>query len=130
MKNIPIYRAKKKYGDKVYIEGDLLNYDGHYMIIEDFDKYYTCDGQNIDFNYELVDKSTLAIHFPDMMDCKGTRIFASLNEDGKGGDEIIRVGYHDTREVVTCDKEGTISTYMFMWTDLKNLRPKVIGVME
>ena len=35
---------------------------------------------------EVIDISTLSIHFPDMIDSKGNKIFASLQEDGKGGD--------------------------------------------
>lgn len=34
-----------------------------------------------------IDETTLAIHFPDMLDSEGTKIFASLSEDGKGGDK-------------------------------------------
>ena len=35
---------------------------------------------------ESIDISTLSIHFPDMLDSKGNKIFAGLQEDGKGGD--------------------------------------------
>ena len=35
---------------------------------------------------KTIDPSTLAIHFPDMLDSEGTKIFASLSEDGMGGD--------------------------------------------
>ena len=35
--------------------------------------------------YEI-DTTTLSIHFPDMLDSQGNKIFASLQEDGKGGD--------------------------------------------
>ena len=35
-----------------------------------------------------IDPTTLAIHFPDMLDSQGNKIFASLSEDGKGGDII------------------------------------------
>ena len=31
---------------------------------------------------------TLAIHFPDMIDSQGNKIFASLQKDGKGGDIV------------------------------------------
>jgi len=35
-----------------------------------------------------IDPTTLAIHFPNMVDKKGNKIFASLNKDGKGGDIV------------------------------------------
>jgi hypothetical protein len=38
-----------------------------------------------DFFEFKIHKSTLAIHFPDMIDSEGTKIFASLSKDGKGG---------------------------------------------
>jgi len=37
---------------------------------------------------EQIDPTTLAIHFPDMLNCKGNRVFASLNKNGKGGDIV------------------------------------------
>lgn len=35
---------------------------------------------------EIIDISTLSIHFPGMIDSQVNKIFASLQEDGKGGD--------------------------------------------
>ena len=35
-----------------------------------------------------IDETTLAINFPDMLDSESTKIFASLSEDGRGGDII------------------------------------------
>ena len=35
-----------------------------------------------------IDPTTLAIHFLDMQDSQGNKIFASLSKDGKGGDII------------------------------------------
>ena len=74
---IPIYRAKKLdsdeyvmgwYSSPIIIEGktylSITNKDGEYRI----------------------DTTTLSIHFPDMLDSQGNEIFASLQEDGKGGD--------------------------------------------
>jgi hypothetical protein len=75
--NIPIYRAKS-----------LDN--GEYVV-----GYYFKDEDNPNLHYISdrwcieeygIDPSTLAIHFPDMIDKNGKRIFASLSEDGKGGD--------------------------------------------
>ena len=82
--NIPIYRAKKIdsdeyvigwYSSPIIIEGKLYlsitNQDGEHRI----------------------DTTTLSIHFPDMIDSQGNAIFASLQEDGKGGDIIISKSY-------------------------------------
>ena len=41
--------------------------------------------ERLEHIYEI-DPTTLSIHFPDMLDSQGNKIFASLQEDGKGGD--------------------------------------------
>ena len=82
--NIPIYRAKKIdsdeyvvgwYSSPIIIEGktylSITNKDGEYRI----------------------DPTTLSIHFPDMLDSQGNEIFASLQEDGKGGDICQTIDY-------------------------------------
>ena len=71
---IPIYRAKKIDSDE-FVEGYLVVLCDRYHIYWKSQKY-------------IVDPSTLAIHFPDMIDSEGTKIFASLSEDGKGGDIV------------------------------------------
>ena len=90
--NIPIFRAKKIDSDK-YVEGFYKN------VLYSKDKHIITSLVNIsgvenniqktnlwDYkNYEI-DPTTLALHFPDMLDSEGNKIFASLSEDGKGGD--------------------------------------------
>ena len=75
---IPIYRAKKIDSDE-YVIGYF--YQPTYFII---------DGGKIICHrtYETfsIDVTTLAIHFNDMTDSQVNKIFASLSEDGKGGD--------------------------------------------
>ena len=96
---IPIFRAKKLDSDKYiigqYIETEFSNEEYcdieeqetiiKHCIIKDFrtvhDDYEYCN-----FDITEIDIATLAIHFPDMLDSKGNKIFASLQEDGKGGD--------------------------------------------
>ncbi|MCT7551948.1 hypothetical protein N5T67_03755 [Aliarcobacter butzleri] len=39
--------------------------------------------------YTEIDPTTLSIHFPNMLDSQGSKIFASLQENGKGGDRIL-----------------------------------------
>lgn len=78
---IPIYRAKKIDSDdniksQSYIKKLIGGNYHHYLV-----KYYSPDYEDVE-----IDPSTLAIHFPDMLDRQGNKIFASLSEDGKGGD--------------------------------------------
>ncbi len=82
--NIPIYRAKKIDSDE-YIVG--------YLVEE-----WEYKGKNKRFFYGIkrfkskatieIDPTTLSIHFHDMIDSQGNKIFASLSEDGKGGDIV------------------------------------------
>ena len=84
--NIPIYRAKKIDSDE-YVEGYLIS---HYIFKEWIDDFWTSYGETMSNKAEVynIDVSTLAIHFPDMLDSQGNKIFSSLQEDGKGGDII------------------------------------------
>lgn len=84
MINLPIYRAFSETFDK-YILGVPYFSDGrYYMLVDDCNK-----NNNIGSGSYPIDKTTLAIHFPDMLDSQGNKIFASLQEDGKGGDIFI-----------------------------------------
>ena len=75
---IPLFRAKVLGLDNNYIIGFYQQY------IEGFEN-------NIyhEINNTLIDPTTISINFPDMIDSQGNKIFASLNEDGKGGDIFI-----------------------------------------
>ena len=77
--NIPIYRAKKIDSDK-YIQGYLLGMWGEYFI--------SWGETNHVPNKVQIDPLTLAVHFKDMLDSEGTKIFASLSDNGKGGDIV------------------------------------------
>lgn len=106
--NIPIYRAKKIDSDE-YIEGFYKN------VLYFKDKHIITSLVNIsgvenniqktnlwDYkNYEI-DQSTLAIHFPDMLDNQGNKIFASLSEDGKGGDIMKDDEYYGIAKYIDC----------------------------
>ena len=83
--NIPIYRAERLDG--------LGNIEGYLIKQDDSEQLAIVSGFNLSIIYVLVcphniDPTTLAIHFPDMLDSKGNKIFASLSEDGKGGDIV------------------------------------------
>lgn len=81
--NIPICRAKKIDSDE-YVQGFLFkDTDGYFRITNGIKDYK--HPLKLPFEY-LIDETTLAIHFPDMIDSQGNKIFASLSEDGKGGD--------------------------------------------
>ena len=73
-----------------------------------------------------IKNDTLSINFSNMLDSEGNKIFASLSEDGKGGDIVE---YNTKKEVVKYSL-GTIQTYMFRFEDLIDLEVKVIGVQE
>lgn len=75
--NIPIYRARVLGLGNNYIIGFYQQY------IEGFE-----DNVYHEINNTLIDPTTLAIHFPNMTDSQGNKIFASLGEDGKGGDVL------------------------------------------
>ena len=86
--NIPIYRAKKIDSDE-YVESNLIEDEGVYYIIKNpvITHFYGLQQLTGEYEYlHKIDISTLAIHFPDMLDSQGNKIFASLQEDGKGGD--------------------------------------------
>ena len=93
--NIPVYRAKKIDSDE-HVVGAF-----HHRVTRNENYIYTDDSGV----YEI-DQSTLAIHFEDMLDSQGNKIFASLSEDGKGGDimkddEYYGIAkYKDSRFVV------------------------------
>ncbi len=89
---IPVYRANRTDG-LGYIEGYLIKQD-------DSEKFSIVKNFNLSTIYGMVcphdiDSTTLAIHFPDMLDSQGNKIFASLNEDGKGGDRLIEDGKYE-----------------------------------
>ena len=112
---IPIFRAKKLDSDKYiigqYIETEFSNEEYcdieeqetiiKHCIIKDFrtvhDDYEYCN-----FDITEIDIATLAIHFPDMLDSQGNKIFASLQEDGKGGDIMQDYEYFGIAKYKDC----------------------------
>ena len=136
---IPIYRAKKIDSDE-YINGTYVS---------SFYKYYIANSNCIhenDYNqivfdegyFEEIDPSTLSIHFPDMLDSEGNEVFASLSEDGKGGDILLYDDKRDIREMVCLYKNYYIDlkpiniildSFNFKGTTL-NERLKVTGIQK
>ena len=96
--DIPIYRAKK-IGSNECVEGFLIkkNYDNQkvrYFILED-------KNTEVAMTYEI-DPTTLAINLADMLDSQGNKIFASLSEDGKGGDLMRCDEYFGVAKYIDC----------------------------
>ena len=71
-----LFRAKEKNSNNYVIGYEYYNH------VED--EYYITHYVS-DSNYK-VDRTTRSINIEDMLDSQGNKIFASLQEDGKGGD--------------------------------------------
>jgi len=144
--NIPICRAKKIDSDE-YVEGFYLpalqNYED--FIKEPIDTIFIRtlhDVEDPEYGYfyhqEIIDPSTLAIHFPDMIDSEGTRIFASLSDSGNGGDKCSYLytkdmGQYDAKPKVckqftTFKKDGF--NLQFVYKDYQYSDLKVTGIQE
>ena len=90
---MPIFRAKKLDSDE-YVKGYLVRADDYdadvdedqviYFIMDKMENYRTSEVWDFVQN-SRIDPTTLSIHFPNMIDSNGNKIFASLQEDGKGG---------------------------------------------
>ena len=101
--NIPIYRAKRIDRDG-YVEGFLIkSYDTYYIVNDRASKICDSEGGTI-LGYDIseeysdafeIDPTTLAIYHEGMLDAQGNKIFASLQEDGKGGDILIEDGKYE-----------------------------------
>ena len=96
MINLPIYRAKKLGTKDEYVEGNLVEIDNEYFIVKDTEGCYLASDCFHYLPYNEIDPTTLSIHFQNMLDVKGDKIFASLNEDGKGGDILFDMEYEYT----------------------------------
>lgn len=145
--NIPIYRAKKIDSDK-YIEGflyqDIICYvpsDGvksdEYKKALDEESWFITDNMS---RNEMIDITTLAIHFPDMIDSQGNKIFASLQEDGKGGDIVdttiglrqnfVTICLSSGVCVFTSDTSAIKNTPCKFILDYKHRGIKVVGIQK
>ena len=76
MMNIPIYRVKKIDSDE-YVIGNLIEDEGVFYIIKNPVVTHFNGLQQLTGECEYLDRvdpSTLAIHFPDMIDSQGNKI--------------------------------------------------------
>ena len=83
MISLPIFRAKRLDSDEYVFGVPRQDSKGMYEMIINVVE----DGiAGVIQRYIEVD--TISIHFPDMLDSQGNKIFASLQKDGKGGDIV------------------------------------------
>lgn len=127
--NIPLYRAKRIDSDE-YIIGYLTSSSGYFGV-----KYYLTKGHNQEIIE--IDLKTLAIHFPNNLDSQGNKIFASLQEDGKGGDiTLTKDGKALYERVHLCFKDGGLGGIDLDIVEMLHkkyngvLDIKVIGIKE
>lgn len=123
MINIPIYRAKQIDSDEYRIG---------YLEEHSKNEFYISLLPNKLAAYRI-DPTTLSIHFPDMLDSQGNKIFASLSEDGKGGDItnkgicLYETKYNQFRIITNLKTRTWLEVTR---DDLDNYPIKVIGIQE
>ena len=120
MSNIPIYRAKSNERKNTYVEGFLIGVDEDIGLctIRTKDDY---------IGGEICYLDTLSIHFPDMIDSQGNKIFASLQEDGKGGDIMQDDEYIGIAKYIDCQFVVEYENYI---DNIDNGNFDVIGIQE
>ena len=123
---IPIYRAKRIDNDE-WVDGDFLRgIDDNNNIVTGFISNWDEEVNN--WQEIRIDQNTLAIHFPNMIDKNGKKIFASLSEDGVGGDEVYVAGKGNC--VVTFDHDGAFCTILNNTTIIDDLFHLSDGLAE
>lgn len=123
----PCFRAKSNERKNIYVEGFLIGIDEETGLctIRTKDDY---------IGGEICYLHTLSIHFPDMIDSQGNAIFASLQEDGKGGDICyVRDFLYGDLQGVTRYEDNHFRIHRkgkAMGISLKCRDIKVIGIQE
>lgn len=115
---IPIYRAKKIDSDEFAV-GFLKN-----CTDTGLDIFWIQDKDFIDYR---IDVDTLSINFPDILDSKGNEIFASLQEDGKGGDIMQDDEYFGIAKYKYCQ---FVVEYEDCIENVDNRNFEVIGIQQ
>lgn len=118
---IPIYRALKLGTKDEYVEGFYSPIIRNDKITPSIDVYNKKGGV---FEPHYIDKSTLAIHFEDMLDNEGKKIFVSLSEGGRGGDRYIEFCVDEEEQTFAFDGKEFIPQ-RFEYKEFK-----VIGIQE
>ena len=132
---LPIFRAEvdlEVFEASGYI-GSLLDVDGKRYAVGAL----TYSGKIEDLHgIYPIKKETLSINTKGMTDSEGTKIFASLSEDGKGGDNMLNP-HAPTVEYITKLENGKFSIHMMYGEaypitseQMKSVGLKVIGIQE
>lgn len=122
-------RAKSLCYDE-YLISDSVMYKHNNLYLKVKGKWRECD------------ETTRSLNFEDMLDRQGNKIFASLSEDGKGGDKMLRgvdmeqYGLKNTYYTAVCTRGSVLlkelsestSISFVAYGFLKEL--KVIGIQE
>ena len=117
---IPTYRAKSNERKNTYVEGLLIGIDEELNLctIRTKDDY---------IGGEICYLDTLSINFPDMLDSQGNKIFASLQEDGKGGDIMQDDEYFGIAKYKDCQ---FVVEYEDCIDNIDNGNFEVIGIQQ
>lgn len=112
-----LFRAKEKNSNNYVIGYEYYNH------VED--EYYITHYVS-GSNYK-VDRTTRSINIEDMLDSQGNKIFASLQEDGKGGDIMQDDEYFGIAKYKDCQ---FVVEYEDCIDNIDNGNFEVIGIQE
>ena len=117
---IPYYRAKSNERKNTYVEGLLIGVDEELNLctIRTKDDY---------IGGEICYLDTLSINIKDMIDSLGNKIFASLQEDGKGGDIMQDDEYFGIAKYKDCQ---FVVEYEDCIDNIDNGNFNVIGIQQ
>lgn len=123
MINLPIYRAKKTDSEE-YVIGFLFQDCFGFYIIQT-DNALRCET----LNQEAIEieHQTLSISFSDMLDSQRNKIFASLSENGKGGDIMQDDEYFGIAKYKDCQ---FVVEYEDCIDNIDNGNSEVIGIQQ
>ena len=116
--DLPIYRGKS-IKTKQYVEGYLKTCADTGANI-----YWIQTKDWIDYQ---IDIDTLSINIEDMIDSQGNKIFASLSEDGKGGDIMKDDDYYGIAKYINCE---FVVEYENCYDNISEGNFEVVGVPE
>ena len=112
-----LFRAKEKNSNNY-----VIGYE-HYNHVED--EYYITHYVS-GSNYKI-DRTTRSINIEDMLDSQGNEIFASLQEDGKGGDIMQDDEYYGIAKYKDCQ---FVVEYEDCIDNIDNGNFEVIGIQQ
>ena len=112
-----LFRAKEKNSNNYVIGYEYYNH------VED--EYYITHYAS-GSNYK-VDRTTRSINIEDMIDSQGNKIFASLSEDGKGGDIMKDDEYYGIAKYINCE---FVVEYENCYDNISEGNFEVVGIQE